>query len=108
VAWPAERVTDWAIGYQRLALESGVLRDVYEDEDQFLLWFDWIGVQRHLKAAGIFARLHHRDGKDGFLPDIPRTLTYVTEVCGRYPALGDLGEWLDRAVIPRVQSAAAP
>ena len=51
-----------------------------------------MGVQRHLKAAGIFARLLHRDGKPGYIKDIPRTLGYVVEVCGRYGALGGLGD----------------
>ena len=50
-----------------------------------------MGVQRHLKAAGIFARLNHRDGKPGYLDDIPRTLGYVTDVCSRYEALAELG-----------------
>lgn len=107
IAWPPEQVVDWVIGYQRLALESGVLRDVHEDEDRFLAWFDWMGVQRHLKAAGIFARLWHRDGKAGFLADIPRTLGYATQVCARYPGLHDLGEWLEQQVVPRLPAEAA-
>jgi aminoglycoside/choline kinase family phosphotransferase len=57
-------------------------------------------VQRHLKAAGIFARLKHRDGKSGYLKDIPRTLGYVSDVCSRYPKLEALGE-----IVGRVTSA---
>ena len=57
-----------------------------------------MGVQRHLKAAGIFARLYHRDDKPGYLDDIPRTLRYVEEVCGRYDELGSLAELTGRVL----------
>ena len=102
IAWPRQRVEDWALGYQELALQTGILRPGHKDEAQFLRWFDLMGVQRHLKAAGIFARLMHRDGKAGYLRDIPRTLGYVTEVCGRYPRLQVFGELVGqvRAALP--------
>jgi aminoglycoside/choline kinase family phosphotransferase len=95
IAWPRARVEAWALGYQELAIDSGVLR--LRDEERFLRWFDWMGVQRHLKASGIFARLNHRDGKPGYLNDIPRTLGYVREVAGRYPELAGLGEIVAKA-----------
>jgi aminoglycoside/choline kinase family phosphotransferase len=60
----------------------------------FLRWFDLMGMQRHLKAIGIFARLNLRDGKPGYLKDIPRTLTYVLEISDRYPLLAPLHEFL--------------
>ncbi len=88
IAWPRARVEDWALGYHQLALQSGVLRE--DNEAQFLRWFDLMGVQRHLKATGIFARLYHRDGKSGYLDDIPRTLGYVREVAARYAELHPL------------------
>ncbi|WP_455234224.1 aminoglycoside phosphotransferase family protein [Thiogranum longum] len=91
VSWPRQRVEQWVSGYFELARQSGILRPEQADEAQFLRWFDWMGVQRHLKAAGIFARLHHRDGKAGYLGDIPRTLGYITDVCSRYVELGELG-----------------
>ena len=75
VAWPLERVHGWLELYRDGAKRSGV--DVGADAAQFLRWFDLMGVQRHLKAIGIFARLWHRDGKSGYLKDIPRTLNYV-------------------------------
>ena len=96
---PPERVEDWALGYQELALQSGILREEHEDPQQFLRWFDLMGVQRHLKAAGIFARLNHRDGKPGYLDDIPRTLGYVAEVSGRYPELDGLGGFVRQRVL---------
>ncbi len=85
IRWPRARVEEWARGYHCLALQSGVLRE--DDEVQFMRWFDLMGVQRHLKAAGIFARLNQRDGKPGYLQDIPRTLRYVEEISSEYPEL---------------------
>jgi aminoglycoside/choline kinase family phosphotransferase len=78
-------VEDWVKGYHQLALESGI--PVCEDDDEFLRWFDLMGVQRHLKAVGIFSRLNYRDGKPGYLDDIPRTLGYVIDVSQRHQAL---------------------
>jgi aminoglycoside/choline kinase family phosphotransferase len=102
ISWPRARVEDWALGYQELALQSGILRQEHEDPDQFLRWFDLMGVQRHLKAAGIFARLNHRDGKPGYLADIPRTLGYVTDVATRYQELAGLGEFIRQDVSERL------
>jgi hypothetical protein len=102
IAWPRARVEGWALGYRELALQSGILREEHEDPAVFLRWFDLMGVQRHLKAAGIFARLHHRDGKPGYLADIPRTLGYVVEVAARYPEISGLGEFIDREVVSRL------
>jgi len=91
IRWPREQVERWALGYYELAGQTGILRPDQVDERRFLRWFDWMGVQRHLKAAGIFARLNHRDGKSGYLADIPRTLGYVREVCADYTELEPLG-----------------
>lgn len=101
IAWPRERVEEWALGYRDLAIQSGVLRE--EHEESFLRWFDLMGVQRHLKATGIFARLNYRDHKANYLPDIPRTMGYVLEVCGRYPELGELHGFLREVVEPRLR-----
>ena len=98
VAWPRARVEEWALGFFELARQSGV--PVGEDEIAFLRWFDLMGVQRHLKATGIFARLNHRDGKPGYLPDIPRTLGYVLEVGARYPELEELHALLLELKLP--------
>ncbi len=98
IAWPVERVHDWAMGYFQLAVQSGVIRP--QDEGEFLRWFDLMGVQRHLKASGIFARLNHRDGKSGYLKDIPRTLNYIVEVASRYPEMAGLGAFIERRVLP--------
>jgi len=100
IAWPRAQVEEWALGYQVLALQSGL--PVCEDEAQFLREFDLMGVQRHLKASGIFARLNHRDGKPGYLNDIPRTLGYVVEVASRRPELHGLHNLLVDLRIPGI------
>jgi aminoglycoside/choline kinase family phosphotransferase len=71
-----------------------------EHEEVFLRWFDLMGVQRHLKASGIFARLNIRDGKPGYLKDIPRTLNYILEIAPEYPELEQLTELVSERVLP--------
>lgn len=99
VAWPREQVEGWVEAYRQQAAEAGLIDGI--DRAEFLRWFDLMGVQRHLKAIGIFARLNHRDGKSGYLKDIPRTLGYVTEVSGRYSELGALNKLIHEIVLPR-------
>jgi aminoglycoside/choline kinase family phosphotransferase len=106
IAWPRARVEDWALGYHDLALQSGILREGHDDPQHFLRWFDLMGMQRHLKAAGIFARLNHRDGKSGYLQDIPRTLGYVVEVAARYSELSPFGDFIKTGVLDRLDSHA--
>jgi aminoglycoside/choline kinase family phosphotransferase len=101
IAWPRERVRDWALGYRELALQSGVTPTL--GEAQFLRWFDLMGVQRHLKASGIFARLQLRDGKSGYLADIPRTLGYVAALGGEYPELRGLCGLIEERVMPGLE-----
>jgi len=100
VRWPRERVESWVSGYFELCVQSGVLRT--EHEAEFLRWFDLMGVQRHLKASGIFARLNRRDGKPGYLGDIPRTLGYIVEQAERYPQLRELGNLIELRVMPEL------
>jgi len=92
IAWPRERVEAWALAYLQSAQQAGLLSALAAE--QWLRWFDWMGVQRHLKVAGIFARLNHRDGKSGYLADIPRALGYVREVAQRYEELTPLLDFI--------------
>lgn len=82
IAWPQEQVEHWALLFRDHAMACGQLGAV--EESTFLRWFDLMGIQRHLKAIGIFSRLNHRDGKSGYLADIPRTLDYLEQVSRRY------------------------
>lgn len=99
IQWPAERVEQWVAAYHRRLAGTGILPPG-TDLDRFRLWFDLMGVQRHLKAAGIFARLSHRDGKPGYLKDLPRTLGYAADVCRRHPPLQPLARVLQHHVLP--------
>ncbi len=94
VAWPAEDVQRWLGDYYIRLRGEGLLANV--DPATFRTWFDWMGLQRHLKAIGIFARLCHRDGKPGYLQDIPRTLDYVLAVTESYPELAPMHALLRR------------
>lgn len=99
IAWPRAQVEAWALDYRQRLRASGMTG--LDDADQFLRWFDLMGVQRHLKATGIFARLYLRDGKPGYLPDIPRTLGYVLEVATRYAELAPLRALLTARSVDR-------
>ncbi|RUQ33218.1 MAG: aminoglycoside phosphotransferase [Candidatus Competibacteraceae bacterium] len=92
IAWPRPQVETWALDHRARLRALGMIG--LDDADQFLRWFDLMGVQRHLKAVGIFARLNLRDGKPGYLGDIPRTLGYVLAVAERYPELAGLRDLL--------------
>jgi hypothetical protein len=82
IEWEEERVLDWVIRYWEAARKAGL--PVHHAFDDFYRDFEWMGLQRHLKVLGIFARLSHRDGKDGYLKDLPLVMRYVRKVCGRY------------------------
>jgi hypothetical protein len=81
--------------------------NVGDSEYQFMRWFDLIGVQRHLKVLGIFARLWHRDRKIGYLADLPLTLEYVRDACRRYPELVEFERWMAWRVAPLLPEANA-
>jgi aminoglycoside/choline kinase family phosphotransferase len=97
IAWDRERVQGWAEDYRR-QLQAIRLIDDSVDRARFLRWFDLIGLQRHLKVLGIFCRLCYRDGKHGYLEDLPRVLEYVIDVAGRYPELAGMVALLERCI----------
>ncbi len=97
IKWPTDRVKEWALQYfDRLNPE--LKGDMAADD--FLQQFDLMGVQRHLKAAGIFARLFHRDGKSGYLNDIPRTLSYISDTAPQYASLNFLSNLIEERILP--------
>lgn len=83
IAWPKPQVETWALHYYQLANSKGLLQ--HNNPQQFIRWFDWMGVQRHLKAIYIFARKLHRDNNPNYLKEIPRTLQYVLDITSCYP-----------------------
>ncbi|WP_217705105.1 aminoglycoside phosphotransferase family protein [Peristeroidobacter soli] len=98
VQWPLERVHAWIKHFRDVGQRSGV--DVGSNPAQFQRWFDLMGVQRQLKVLGIFARLYHRDGKSGYLKDLPRTLSYVRQVTKNYGDLDFLTGFIEQRIVP--------
>jgi len=99
IVWPDEKVEQWCLQYYSLLENKG---DLNYDFGQFKAWFDLMGLQRHLKAAGIFARLSLRDGKHGYLDDIPRTVDYLVRVSQGYSSLKEFHTFLVNKVQPLV------
>ncbi|ORU90309.1 MAG: phosphotransferase [Cycloclasticus sp. symbiont of Poecilosclerida sp. M] len=93
LSWPDEKVYAWLDAFLAERKARGFADDF--DSSQFYMWFDWMGVQRHMKAVGIFSRLLIRDGKSNYLQDIPRTLNYISQACCRYQALAPLSELIE-------------
>ncbi|MCQ8896899.1 phosphotransferase [Limnobacter humi] len=94
VEWPEDMTVDWAIRYWEQAKKAGL--SIPGDASEFYRQFDFMGLQRHLKILGIFARLYHRDGKSQYLNDLPLVLAYVRSVASRYMAFKPLLLVLDR------------
>ena len=93
IAWPEERVIDWVIQFWEEGRKVGL--PMPGDFGQFYRDFEWMGLQRHLKVLGIFARLFHRDGKDAYLKDIPLVLEYAIATANRYIELKPLARILE-------------
>ena len=100
--WPAEQVWQRALDYYN-GIDASVRQRI--GEGQFRRYFELMGVQRHLKAAGIFARLNHRDGKPGYLADIPRTLSYIVDLGPRYKELEFLVGLIEERVLPHMDGS---
>ena len=92
-SWDEEPLLDWTVRYWEKAKKAGL--PVQADFGEFWRAFEWMGLQRHLKVLGIFARINYRDGKPKYLADTPRFLGYVRSVAGRYSALTPLNRLLD-------------
>ena len=105
VTWPLARRLAWLDRYLQCAAAAGI--DVGGDRDGFIRQFDLMGLQRHLKVLGIFCRLRYRDGKAGYLADLPRVLAYTLEVTRAYPELGPLDRLLHEVVVPAFAPAQA-
>lgn len=100
ICWDEECILDWAIRYWEKARQASL--PVTTDFSAFYRDFEWMGVQRHLKILGIFARLNYRDGKSNYLNDMPLVLNYLRKTCDRYHELRPLLSLLDELhpVIP--------
>lgn len=123
IKWPANQVKNWALTYYHQAAQAGLLDEMFDhpadwrlnalmtpsnnidkQQGRFLRWFDMMGVQRHLKASGIFARLNQRDGKPGYMKDIPLTLSYIVEVTPGYEELQGLQRLISSRILPALRA----
>jgi aminoglycoside/choline kinase family phosphotransferase len=105
IAWPAERVRGWVSAYREQLILAGITAG--EDIAAFVRWFDLMGLQRHIKVLGIFARLYYRDGKPGYLKDLPRVLDYARATATAYPETAEFAEFLTKRVDPAFLAAQA-
>jgi aminoglycoside/choline kinase family phosphotransferase len=104
IVWPEARVTAWLARWRAALTESGFAPGAGEAE--LTRWFDLMGLQRHIKVLGIFARLNYRDGKSRYLKDLPRVLAYTRAAAARWPETEGLARWLE-GLEPRFAEAQA-
>jgi aminoglycoside/choline kinase family phosphotransferase len=102
IRWPAGEVSRRALNYYRRAVAAGIATPV--SDKQFFRWFDLMGLQRHIKVLGIFARLFLRDGKAGYLNDLPLVIRYTLEQLDSYSELKDFRAWFEQRVLPVAES----
>ncbi|RUO40067.1 serine/threonine protein kinase [Aliidiomarina taiwanensis] len=107
VAWPTDFV-DELMGYAYQVFQKHGYLAATVDLSRFRRWFDLMGLQRHTKASGIFARLYHRDGKPRYLGDIPQTLRYIVQVAKQYDELAAYGHWVEQKVLPLAEQRGTP
>lgn len=105
IVLPDDFIDQHLTGFHQATLNAGLH---HAEFSQFKRWFDLMGIQRHLKAAGIFARLSLRDGKHDYLNDVPRTVQYIERISSDYEPLSDFNQWLNETVIPEIQRQQMP
>ena len=103
IAWPRPRVRAWALQYRELLLAKGFPLGATEAE--FIHWFDLVGLQRHIKVLGIFARLYYRDGKSQYLKDLPRVLCYTREAAAEYAETAEFATFIAKRIDPEFLNA---
>lgn len=100
IRWPEGYVAQRALDYSRRAEALGIIPKV--SDEQITRWFDLMGLQRHIKVLGIFARLWLRDGKQGYLDDLPLVIRYTLEQLEPYPDLKKFKDWFEQRVLPQL------
>ncbi len=97
IEWPEQMIDLWLNQYFQHLKDTRLMNNSF---DTFKCWFDLMGIQRHLKAIGIFARLHLRDNKSTYLQDIPRTIDYILNTSAKYPELNAFNYFFQNTVMP--------
>jgi len=101
IRWPESQVEQWVRDYYQQCIAKGIIEPV--GEDRFLRWFDWMGLQRHIKVLGIFARLYLRDKKAGYLNDLPLVMHYTLSVAKKYGEFSEFIAWFEQELLPRAR-----
>jgi N-acetylmuramate 1-kinase len=97
IVWDNERVEGWVEAYRLRLLDAHLLEEKV-DADRFRRWFDLTGLQRHIKILGLFCRLCYRDGKPGYLDDLPRVLRYVLDTARRHADIAPLADLIETKI----------
>ncbi|MBL1320894.1 MAG: phosphotransferase [Methylophaga sp.] len=95
IEWPDDKLANWVEYYYLNAIKNKLLSNSISLE-KFTQWFDWMGLQRHIKVLGIFSRLNYRDGKSNYMNDLPLTLKYVRKISAKYPEFSELTTFLQQ------------
>ena len=107
IVWPRARQLAWLAQYWKLIVAAGRLPD--DSWDDFLRWYDLMGLQRHVKILGVFSRLWLRDQKPAYMRDIPVVIGYIREACelyrDDYPAIAKFWQWFEEALLPTARQA---
>jgi aminoglycoside/choline kinase family phosphotransferase len=102
IRWPTSRIEQWVQTYYQQCVLAGIVGNI--GGDKFLRWFDWMGLQRHIKVLGIFARLYLRDHKTGYLKDLPLVIYYTLSVAKKYPEFSRFVNWFERELLPSARN----
>jgi aminoglycoside/choline kinase family phosphotransferase len=101
IEWPDDKLANWVKYYYLSAIKNKILNNTISLE-KFTQWFDWMGLQRHIKVLGIFARLNYRDGKSNYMNDLPLTLKYVRKISAKYSEFSELSDFLQQEKIAAI------
>jgi aminoglycoside/choline kinase family phosphotransferase len=105
IVWPEARVEQWALGYRDTIVAARIIENV--DDAVFMRWFDWMGLERHMKVLGTFARLYLRDGKAAYLDDLPLVISYTRATLSRYavtdPVFAEFRDWFEAVLMPLIE-----
>jgi len=105
IRWPDTEIYGWLENYRADLVAQGITD---ADAHQFREWFDLMGLQRHIKVAGIFSRLNLRDGKPRYLGDVPLVVDYIRTVAARYDRLQPFADWIEEVILPAMTRAGIP
>lgn len=104
IQWPNDQVEAWVLSFKKMLENEGSLSNI--SDESFIEWFDYMGLQRHIKVLGIFARLNHRDGKSNYLNDLPLTLEYTMQIAQKYEDTKPLFDLFNQWQIPQTINSA--